>query len=213
MEFWKLVLGRAFYETSKILGLTSLRRLPISILSYIGAVLILRFIPGGVEQMGEEIRWVIAVIAAAGIMFIPIFIFKLATIPSNIYKENKTLIDSLQTNDVNTLITKLKSQTLKTNDGSEETYEFLLAGELADDLVTDGVPTIETGEVYKGLGHDKLRRFLADMCIYGLVKPIQRVIERDRGYPYTEADYFLTDLGAKVISQIHKIWETEDMDS
>lgn len=208
MKFWSLVIHRATQETASLLGVTRLRRLPFTIALFFVAVLTLRFIPGGVGQVNEEVRWAIAVALAGGIVFLPVFLVKLLAVPAAIYREQTRVLASLQQNDVNQLIDKLERESIKASNGEQIEYSYLLAGELADDLAISGV-TIPDQEAYRGLRPLQWRRFLSDMEIYGLVEPVRRIMERDKGYPYTETDYFLTKLGREVVARIHKRWEAE----
>lgn len=208
MIYWRMVIARAFQETIELLGVGNLRRVPVTVVAFILAILILRFIPGGLVQVTDEARWAVAVVLATAALFVPIFASKLITVPSAIYFDQQRTIMAVQSDDINQLVESLRSQSLKGEDGEPVEYDMLLAGEFADLLATRGVTVHEQG-LYKGLTKGQLEGFLASMTYLGIVEARRRTVEADRGYPYTETDYFVTQRGAEVIRRIHKKWEKE----
>ena len=78
--FWSRAIRRANNETLHFIGFDSLRRFIRSTILVAIAIVVVKYI-GSSEQMSEELLWIIAIFTAAGIIYIPMFIWNLIKAP------------------------------------------------------------------------------------------------------------------------------------
>ena len=110
-QFWWRVFKRANTETLQLLGFHSFQRFFVTAVVFILAILFIRLV-GGYQQMNEEAKWIIAILAATGIVYLPLFIYNLLATPyrmeceanetaskkENVLKEvNKALLEQVAT--------------------------------------------------------------------------------------------------------------------
>ncbi len=161
--------------------------------------------------MTEEARWGLAILLAAGVMYLPAFAWHMLTIPPAIFAQSQAHIAQLEHPagaDVIRAIRSLEGSGLKIEGGTDDDYAGLLGLEFAEPLAVGGVsPDAAEYGPYLGLNGQQLRRFLAELRALGIVDVQQRVVEEDRGYPYTTQDFFLSDFGARVVAELRRQWD------
>ncbi len=87
--FWCRAITRAHKETCHFLGIGNLKRLTISGILATIAVIVIKFI-GVTGQMNEEWRWILAVIVAAIIFYVPMFFWNLIKAPGRMEVDVQT---------------------------------------------------------------------------------------------------------------------------
>lgn len=205
MRYWSRVVKRAFISTLEVYGLHSRIRAAVSIALVGTSFLALLLIPGGRGQLSEELRWAVALLIAAALWFVPTFGYQLLAVPAAIDHQQRSELEKLRGrgDEISRLIAELRGETVRLRDNTVEDYAYLLALEFAEDLASDGItPDRWRDEIYHGLTHGQLTNFLARLRILGIVDVRHRTIESDRGYPYQVQDYYLSDLGTRVVARL-----------
>ena len=148
MGYWRSVLWLAIRESAEWSGMHGPRRLLRSILVFgIPAGLLWLLLPTSEvkDQVTEEVRIALALSGAAVITYLPVFLYKLATIPVPVDPEQRKLIERFQGrgDDVSQAIASLKADRVRTYRSDDLTDNddcaFLLAAELADTLITKSI--------------------------------------------------------------------------
>ncbi|MCH7984547.1 MAG: hypothetical protein IIC28_11330 [Chloroflexi bacterium] len=89
--YWIRIGWQPVVETAEFLGFGHPIRAIIGVTAAIGAIVVLGlFGPEGEEQMGEELRWLFAILIVAGVAMLPTFLWHLFRIPPRLSLEAKT---------------------------------------------------------------------------------------------------------------------------
>lgn len=91
--YWRRVFVRAGEETARSLGFGSLRRIALNAFIFVLAVLALRLLWGG-NQMSDELRWGASIGVIVLAMFLPLFVYKLFTVPPKLAREAASAFES-----------------------------------------------------------------------------------------------------------------------
>jgi len=84
--YWYRALRRAFSDTLSFLGFPNRARLVVSLVLF-GVALVVTWILSGTQQMNEELRSGLAVVAAVGVLFVPTFLWNLLAAPVRMERE------------------------------------------------------------------------------------------------------------------------------
>lgn len=94
LRYWGRVVARAFSQTLRFLGFEDRKRAVVSFVGFGTAIVVVRSL-GGSEQMSDELRWGIATLVAAGVVFIPTLAANLILAPSAIDREQRDRLREL----------------------------------------------------------------------------------------------------------------------
>ncbi|MFA5400149.1 MAG: hypothetical protein WC169_09935 [Dehalococcoidia bacterium] len=218
--FWWGILKQAHSETCELLGIYSWKKAIVSAIAFALAVVILRWLPGGEYQMSGELRWIIAVVIAAALLYLPIFAYKLMSIPSKQQACLKSKLNRYEAgeDEISQLIKKLSSLKMNISD-EEKSYIDLLVkyqGKLAIGGITvePNIPNTKyidgkTGQLMSlttkyGITYTQLFEFLRQIRLVGIIDVRSVYLTEHGGYQNLQETYTLNDLGFQVMKRINK---------
>ncbi len=86
VAYWYRAIQRALRDTLSFLGFPRGSRLFVTLILFVFAIVILG-VWGAWGQVSEELRWGIAILIAAGVVFLPTFLLNLLAAPSRMERE------------------------------------------------------------------------------------------------------------------------------